>query len=494
MSEPEHASDFELTRGFHRGAVTGGVELGQLAAEYGELFADAIRDGVITGEERGRLDEAAESLGINPGQLAQLELAMLKAYETHHHVKVIEGLEAPLSALDALSADADPVSTRPALLARIELLNRRVQALEEELREARSQVNVEVDLTGLAASEALGDESADQLRARIRRDPTNPELFARLYQAFAEAGDRDGEYCAAQALLLLGVANPAQTDLVATHQPKGLIAPERALSVDDWNGALLHPELELVTGHILSLITPAALMGRVAGLRREKKLLALPDALKQDPKQSTVMAVRALAWAATVLGMPTPSIYADVEREVAFQHVLDVPPYTLVGKGALAGRTQMESAFLAARHMTHYRAEFFVKVLAPGLGDLEDLFLAALLIASPGLPLAAHVRARVAPISNALEPMLDAERKDAVRQQFKAFVADGGRTNLLRYKDSVDKTACRAGLLLSGDLGCAARLLASEEGPEGPLRADLLSFVISDRHAQLRRRLGIAVE
>jgi hypothetical protein len=236
------------------------------------------------------------------------------------------------------------------------------------------------------------------------------------------------------------------------------------------------------------------LVGRVASLRREKKLPELSELQQQDPKKSTVMAVRALAWAAAVLGMPTPTIYTDVERDVAFAHVPGVPPCSLVGKGALSGRTQLENAFLAARHMTYYRPEHFVKVLCPGVTDLEDLFLAALLVGSPSLPIPSHVRARVAPISSALAPMLDAERRDALREQFKAFVADGGRTNLLRFSDSVDKTACRAGLLLCGDLGSATRLLANEEGPEGPLRADLLGFLVSERHTQLRRRLGISLD
>ena len=100
---------------------------------------------------------------------------------------------------------------------------------------------------------------------------------------------------------------------------------------------------------------------------------------------------------------------------------------------------------------------------------------------------------RVAPISGALEPLLDAERRDLLRQQFQTFVADGGRTNLLRWSESIDKTACRAGLCLSGDLGAAMRVLAEDEGPEGPLRADLLAFAVSERNGKLRRRLGIAV-
>lgn len=492
MTMHEDAGGFELARGFDKGTLAGGIELGPYAAQYGELFAHALEDGVITAEERERLDIAAGNLGISPEQLHELERAMVNAYETHHRVKVKLRSE-PRDAADQPAAP-DAAHTPAQLLAQIERLTHRIHQLEEELREARSHMNVEVDLTGLSPSAPAVDESVEQLRAKIRRDPTNPELFARLYQAAAHDGDRDLELRAAQALVLLGAAEPAQAAFAAEYQPKGLLAPKRALTSTDWNGALIHPEFEIVTGQILSLITPAALMGRVAGLRSDGQLSHPPDSQREDAGRTTVMAARALAWAAAVLGMPTPAIYADAERDAAYAHVIDLPPYSVAGKAVLSGRTQLENAFLAARHMTYYRAEFFVKVMCPAVTDLEDLFLAALLVASPGLPIAKHVRARVEPISKALQPLLEPERRDALREQFKAFVADGGRTNLLSASDSIDKTACRAGLLLCGDLSCAARVLADEEGPEGPLRADLLGFHVSERHGELRRRLSIGVE
>ncbi len=491
MSLQEDAGGFELARGFDKGTLAGGLELGPYAAQYGELFAHALEDGVITAEERERLDKAADNLGISPAQLRELERAMVNAYETHHRVKVTlreESRDAAAAAAPVPSASREPDQ----LLAQIERLTQRIQQLEEELREARSHVNVEVDLTGLSPAAAI-DESVEQLRAKIRRDPTNPELFARLHHAAAHDGDRDLELRAAQALVLLGAAEPVHAALAAEYQPKGLLTPKRALAPADWNGALIHPEFEVVTGQILSLITPAALMGRVVGLRSEGKLSQAPDSQKQDASKSTVMAVRALAWAATVLGMPTPAIYTDVGREAAYAIVTDLPPYSVVGKAVLSGRTQLENAFLAARHMAYYRAEFFVKVICPAVTDLEDLFLAALLVGSPSLPIANHVKARVEPIGKALQPLLEPERRDALREQFRAFVADGGRTNLQSFRDSVDKTACRAGLLLCGDPSCAARVLADEEGPEGPLRADLLGFLVSERHGDLRRRLGIGV-
>jgi hypothetical protein len=491
MSEDRESSGFDLGKGFDYGEATGGLEIGPYASHYQELFADALEDGVITAEERERLDKAADNLGINPMQINRLEQAMIGAYELHNRVKVIERWESEPQSLQPIDARAAGDQGREMLLAQIERLNARITELEEELREARTHVNVEVDLSGLETSPL--EETPEQLRVRIRRDPNNPKLHAALYSVCKASGDGDGTYCAAQALAVLGAATPEHRALVDKYKRTGLIVPKRSLRQSDWQDDLSHPELEVVTSNIMSLIAPAALMGRVVALRREKKLLTLPEDKRQDLEKTTVMAARALGWSAAVLGMPSPAVWVDPERSVGYAPVPALPPFTLVGKQVLSGRNQLENAFLAARHMTYYRAEFFVKVLFGAVTELEDLFLAALLIGSPGLPLATHLKARVTPLSEALAPMLEAPQVDVLRQQFRTFVADGGRTNLLRWSEGVDKTACRAGLLLCDDLATASKVLEEEEGKRGPLMTDLLAFVGGGRYANLRKQLGITI-
>jgi hypothetical protein len=73
-------------------------------------------------------------------------------------------------------------------------------------------------------------------------------------------------------------------------------------------------------------------------------------------------------------------------------------------------------------------------------------------------------------------------------------VEEGGRTNLQRWAAATEKTACRVGLVLANDLETAAGLLESEDGKQGELFRDLVSFSTSDRYFMLRRRLGIAVD
>ena len=96
-------------------------------------------------------------------------------------------------------------------------------------------------------------------------------------------------------------------------------------------------------------------------------------ALRQDVAKSTVTAVRALGWAATVLGMPAPAVFADVECDVGYAQVPALPPWSLLGKRVLSGCLPREHAFLAGRHLTFYRAEFFARVLFPDVEELERL-------------------------------------------------------------------------------------------------------------------------
>ena len=64
-----------------------------------------------------------------------------------------------------------------------------------------------------------------------------------------------------------------------------------------------------------------------------------------------MQAVRCFGWAAAILGLPTPPIFAVVDFDGLVSMVPGVPPSTLLGKRALSGRAPRELAFLAGRHL-----------------------------------------------------------------------------------------------------------------------------------------------
>lgn len=478
---------------FVPGEISGGLGFGPLEAAYEDLFAEVLADGVITAEERAQLEKAADNLGLDRSRLLRLEQAMMAAYHSHHRVEIIERYEEPAASLSPIQIQADGDAGRAMLLKQIAQLEARVHELEDELRRAQAAINVEVDLHSLEQEVAEASEDPDDVWRQVRRNPTSPEPLQHLYRIYCARAELDKRWCVAEALCAIGRANSEQQALFEQYRTKTLIAPRGSVSPVAWQDLLFHPEEEPLTGQIFSLIAPAVLFGRVASLRRDGKLRLPAQSNKQDPTLATITSVRAIAWAAAILGLACPQIYLEKERDAGLQHVPSIPPLTVIGKRALTGWSQLEHAFVAGRHMCFYRQEHYIKVLFGAVPDLEDLFLAALTIGSPGLPIAEDVKRRVAPIADGIRPLLEAAPLDALRGCFLRFVEEGGRTNLQRWNLATEKTACRAGFLLCNDLNTALTRLSAEEGELGELGRDLIAFACSDRYFKLRRQLGIAV-
>lgn len=496
----ENRESFVLIAGFEQGELLPGLGLGPLEREYQEIFARALDDGVITTSERARLDLAASNLGLSAERLARLEEAMTMAYETHHRVRVVNlslGGQASLAPL----ANAPPLGSATDLTVENQLsslqcenleLRQRIQDLETELERVQSMVNIEVDLS-LLEEDAVGALDPQSAWKRVRQDATDPEALRVLARAYRDHGQLDGEYLVAQALCALGEANEAESALFELHRPKTLIAPRSSIDPSVWMRDIAHADDDPVVGALFAVIVPALLVGKVTSLRRDAQLHVPQENTRQDPQKSTVMAARALGWAAQLACLPVPAVFAEPGRETGYAHVVGLPPITVIGKQALSGKSIADLAFLVGQHISGYRGEHYVKTLYRGTEDLEDLFLAALTLANPQLPLVGAQRARVEPLARAIEPLLEPPAIDALRSHYSRFAEEGGRTNLQRWAQAVDKTAARAGLALCQDLPAALSQLDLHEGRLGPLALDLLSYSTSSRFLHLRSTLGISL-
>jgi hypothetical protein len=488
---------FEHAEGFEQGELAGHVTLGKFEAHYEEIFAEVIEDGVITLEERARLHKAADALGLDRVRLRSLEEALQAAYEARHHVRVREVAdeEAPPQSI-VLSPQAASDPRVAALVLRVRDLEAEVADLTRELSVARSQVAVEVDLSNLATAAGAVEEvqeSAEDLARRLRTDPRDVNGLRGLYRIYGRSGEVDRQWLMAHALVFHGAADEAERAMYARHRLEGLIKPASSLSGEGWK-LLFHPDEELLTGQIFSVIAPAVLLGRISTLRREKALPKLDPARKQDPKVSTLQAVRCFSWAGSILGLGSPPLYADPDYAGTVEMVPGVPPATRLGQASLSGRSPLELAFLAGRHLSYFRQEHFIRLLVATIPDLEDLFLAALSIANAGIPLSAEVKRRVGPVARAIEPVLEPVAVDRLRGQFLRFLEEGGRTNLQRWATAADRTAARAGFLLANDLDAAHSLFTLEDRSTADAKMDdLIVFLTSDRYAKLRQQIGLAL-
>jgi hypothetical protein len=550
LVDVDERGSFQHAPSFRGGAASGGLGLEAHEEHYQQLLAEVMQDGVITTEERARLDEASLGMHLDPARVRELEQALRGAYERHHGVIVREEIaddatipdagpptevsrfgavssvvvgrvlgvgevppsrvppppasEPTLTSGSVRATDAEPArpsavpstgDERRVLLRHIAALERRIAELESELQVARDgQLAVEVDLSDFepARSRPLADDDPEALHRRLRYDPRDATLLRALYAA--TAADADRQWCVARALVFVGAASQGEREHFERTRRESLVRPRRALEPADWRKAIVHPDEDALVGAILGVIAPPVLLGRASTLRRTGKLPPLDPARRLDPAAGTVQAARCFGWAAGALGLATPPLYAEVGSAALVRMVPDAPPAVILGGAALSGRAPAELAFLAGRHLAYHRRERFLRLLLPELVDLQDLFLAALLLGQPSLPLHADVRARVAPIANALGPLLEAPVRDELRSAFQRFADEaGGHANLGRWMLGADHTAARAGLLLADDLDVATRMLALEGAPHPrELVDDLVVYATSARYVELRRELGIA--
>jgi hypothetical protein len=339
----------------------------------------------------------------------------------------------------------------------------------------------------------MADVDRSVLERTLAQNPRDVEALHRFFRALRRSGDVDRGWCVAHALVYLGAADADEKAAHAGGASGTLIQPARSVAAEEWRDLIAGPQADPVVGDILAEIVPPVLLARVTAARREGSRPVLDESQRLDPQRGTQPWARCFGWSAAVLGMAPPPVYADPSYPGTLEMVFGAPPVSRIGKDGLSLWRPRELAFAVGRHLTFYRREYFMSVLAASMKALEELFLAALSIGNPGLPMVEDVRRRVAPIAGAVHPMLDSAAEERLRAGFFRFVEKGGKADLWSWASSTDHAACRAGLLLSSDLTSARTMLALED----PTRVDermneLLRYSIGPEYAALRRAVGVA--
>ena len=344
---------------------------------------------------------------------------------------------------------------------------------------------------------AKGDEASAALEFETiaTHAPVRASTYARLYGLHQRAGRRDRAWLAAQALEELGAADVDHQILLDQYRPDGQIRPVNALDDAAWDTWLRAPGADAVVTGILGAIVPASVKMRVEELRAEKKIVALDPQRRQLPT-STASVVRSFAWASQVLGVTLPDLYVldHVPGEIAAAQV--GTPSTALGPDVLRGHSAQELSFMVGRHLAYYRPEHYTLVFFPTLAEVTALFLAAVKVALPEVPVPVAMGDAIARIRKQLVRHVSPQEREWLTAAVAALEARGGRVDLGAWVRSVELTACRAGLLLCGDLTVAARHLRSETRPIADLsaedrRRDLLAFCASSELASLREKLGV---
>lgn len=345
---------------------------------------------------------------------------------------------------------------------------------------------------------AKGDRSlaVHELELTAVHAPFRSHTYRRLFDLHTRAQRPDRAWLVATCLEELSAADVSHELLIEQFRPEGPIRPTTALDEAWWDEYLRAPGADPLVADILRAVSNAAIAIRLEELGAKKKLPVLEAAAKQD-KASTASVVRTFVWAARALGIAAPDLYLleDVPNGIAAVPAQE--PATALGPQVRSGVSVQKLAFLAGRHLTYYRPEHYALVFFPTLADLSSLVLSSMRLVIPQLsvPPPADADSRV---GSMLGARLTDEERARLEEAVRRLEERGGQLDLLAWIRHVELTAARAGLLLSGDLRVAMRLIKEETRAIGELsletkRGDLLSFTASADFGKLRERMGVAI-
>ncbi len=208
---------------------------------------------------------------------------------------------------------------------------------------------------------------------------------------------------------------------------------------------------------------------------------------------------RIFGWTAQVLGLPCPDLHVRMDLPGGLTAVVSDPPASIAGQTVLTAFSPEELLFVLGKHIAMYRGEHYIKTLFPTSADQASLFFAGIRVIAPDVAPPPALVAQVVPLVIAIRRhTLQRHEREGLRMAVDTFLAGPSRGNMKQWAQAVEITACRAGLLLSGDLEIAGKILSAEPQhpddltPEEKLR-ELLRFSVSEKYHALRVALGIAV-
>ncbi len=342
-------------------------------------------------------------------------------------------------------------------------------------------------------------EAIKEQRRILLSDPLAVEPYQALYRLQLHKQAYDDAWCVASAISFMGRADAETERFFQDYRPQGMLPVTGRLGNEHWLKALVHPDENLHISKIFEMIAPAALQAKLALLRSQKKFVPPPEQFRQDPATSTVTFAKTFGWAAQVLGVSPPVLYVRNDVPGYLQAVPNDPPSSVAGQTVLSGFQPQELTFICGKHLSMYRPEHYLQVLFPTRDELTIMLFAGVLMAAPGQPMPPGQEPSIRQAAQQLVQYMQPAQMEGLKIVVKQFLAAGAKANVKRWNQAVELTACRAGLLLCGDLEIAKKIIAQEGTTIGGLTPqdklkDLLFFAVSVEYCALRKALGVAIQ
>jgi len=330
----------------------------------------------------------------------------------------------------------------------------------------------------------------------LAQNPYRQDAYKALRKIYTVARDADASWALCQVLSVLRLAEPDEQRFYQRMRAETAAPAQAAFTEEDWYQLVLHPTLDPLLTSIFGLIEPAVVRARAKSYAD----LGMTQDLMIDPTQHPAPLAQTLYYAAGVLGVPLPYVFANPADPGGLSFLYAETPSLSLGRVALSPEVPPQvAAFVAGRQLASLRPGLYLRHFVQTGTAMKAWLFAAIKLTSPQFPVAGDLEGAVAEDLAALKQYLPTDARDHLASVVSKLLQSGTSLDLKRWVAAVDLTADRVGFILAHDLQTVVEVVqASEEGAAGVSNADRLKelalFASSSRYFQMRRRLGITVD
>jgi tetratricopeptide (TPR) repeat protein len=340
-------------------------------------------------------------------------------------------------------------------------------------------------------------EAIAMVRAAIKKQPQQADLYAELYELFCRQRAFDKAWCALDAFGAVGGAmNTEQARFYADFPPTLLSSIPGTLTGVAWRSHVLHGDLDPALTAIFAVVTPAVLRARLAVVQKDWLAKSLGEPLAPEGATATSV-LKAVRNGAEVLGLEKPTLHARKGPPIPLD-VTMVKSAMFVSLDTCAALTPEALSFVVGKHLAAAaRPEIAARAAFQSLTELKALVHTAISLAR-GEAVTKAPSGAAGAFHKALTSSLTPEERQMLRNAVSAARAEGTTLDVARWSQLAEVSASRAGLLLGGRIEAARRAMAHEAQAPGDLSSkemmnELLVFSVSDEYSDLRQAIGVGV-
>jgi tetratricopeptide (TPR) repeat protein len=333
-------------------------------------------------------------------------------------------------------------------------------------------------------------EAVQELEYLIKQDPLGSDAYHTLYKLYFDNRDYDKAWCVARTVVFLKKGDKDQINFFEQYKVASG-NPSSRLTAQHWLMDLYHPDQDREVSMVFrALCGPlfesryGTVTDKVAGLSKLKPV---------DFAKETASVAQAFAMSLQVLSPDVrPRLFLRHEMPYGLQSVLAQQPATQCGMMLARGYKPKDLQFVTAHHLAYHRAEHYIRKILPSAQELREALIIAMRAIGEGTPEAESVW-------SVLRAKMQPTQVEEIAKACKAFAKRGMRTDIKRFIQTVELTACRAGFLVANDLESSVAMLSQLEsaGPDDvspqEKARELVLFSISQEYFRLREAIGITL-